>query len=153
MNRFLTIITLLMLLAYFALSQTPGKAGDRLTGLQQQLLQVENERIRGLVHNDFAALDQILSDDLIYTHSTGVAETKAEYLGQLKSGQLKYQSMEHEGVVVRVYGDTAILTGRTKVRSVSRGQELNNDLRFIIVYVKQRGRWRMVSWQSTRISS
>src|SRR5215210_9278631 len=153
MNRFLTIITLLMLLAYFALSQTPGKAGDRLTGLQQQLLQVENERIRGLVHNDFAALDQILSDDLIYTHSTGVAETKADYLGQLKSGQLKYQSMEHEGVVVRVYGDTAILTGRTKVRSVSRGQEFNNDLRFIIVYVKQRGRWRMVSWQSTRISS
>ena len=153
MTRFLTIITLLMLLACFAQSQTSGKAGNRLTGLQQQLLQVENERIQGLVHNDFAALDQIMSDDLIYTHSTGVAETKAEYLGQLKSGQLKYQSMEHEGVVVRVYGDTAILTGRTKVKSVSRGQEFNNDLRFLIVYVKQRGRWRMVSWQSTRISS
>ena len=146
MKRFLPILTLLLLLPHAVLGQAPKTAG------QQQLLAIENERVRALVANDFAALEQILADDLIYTHSTGVTESKAEYLGQLRSGQLKYHAMDHESVTVRLYGAAAVLTGRTKVRSVSKGQELRNDLKFTIVYAKQKGRWRMVAWQSTRVS-
>jgi ketosteroid isomerase-like protein len=91
-----------------------------------------------------------LSDDLLYTHSSARVETKAEFLAALRSGELKYEAMNHEDLKVRVYGDTALVTGRSAVRVRSRGQENNLQIRFLAVYVRKAGHWQMVAWQSTR---
>ncbi|HEU4391688.1 MAG TPA: nuclear transport factor 2 family protein [Blastocatellia bacterium] len=131
---------------------TPALSATGLDKSEDEVLAVEKRRVEALTHNDIAALERILSDDLLYTHSSGVTETKAEYVGQLKAGTLKYVSVEHRETRVRLYGSTALLSGKTRIKAVARGQELNNDLTFLIVYVRQRGAWRMVSWQSTRIT-
>ena len=144
-------VSLVLIAALVQLTHAQASA-SKTAKVEDEILAVEKQRVDALTHSDFAALDRILSDDLLYTHSSGVTETKAEYLGQLKAGTLKYVSVEHRETRVRLFGSTALITGKTRIKAVARGQELNNDLTFLIVYVKQKSAWRMVSWQSTRIA-
>ncbi len=118
---------------------------------EAEVLSTERQRVAALVKNDLAALDRLLADDLTYTHSSALVETKAEYLSAIRSGKLKYHSLDHEQQRVRLYGDTAVLTGITKVFSTYHGKEGRPTLRFTIVYVKRAGRWQMVAWQSTGV--
>jgi hypothetical protein len=116
-----------------------------------EVLTVEQARIAALVEDDFAALDRIMSAGLAYGHSNGTLETKAEYLATLKSGRLKYKAMEHEQPVVRIFGETAVVQGTSKVRAISVGVESTVNLRFLLVYVRERGQWKFAAWQSTRL--
>ena len=54
-------------------------------------------------------------------------------------------------LVIRVHGDTAIMQGTSKVRAVSGGVEATVNLRFLLVYVREGGRWQFAAWQSTRL--
>jgi hypothetical protein len=118
---------------------------------EREVESAENRRFEAMLRSDVEALGRLLADDLIYTHSNGIVDTKARYLESLKSGDLKYISIEREDVKLRVYGNTAVITGRGLFKARSRGQELNSRLRFTDVWVRNRGAWRMVAWQSTRI--
>jgi ketosteroid isomerase-like protein len=118
---------------------------------EQEIRQREARRFEAIVRGDFAALDDILSDDLSYTHATGVHETKAEFVAKLKSGQLKYESLTPEDTLVRVYGTTGVVTGVARVKVQVKGEPLSFHLRFTDVYVKKDGRWQMVAWHATRL--
>lgn len=145
MNTPASILLPFLLLAATAFGSTSHRAGE--------VLEAEQARIAALVADDHAALDRLLSSDLTYTHSNAVVDTKAEFMDSLISGRLKYRSLEHGDQQVRFYGDTALLTGVTRVFSTSQGAEVRLTLRFTIVYVHQSGRWQMVAWQSTRVPS
>ena len=119
---------------------------------EQEIRQRETRRFEAIVQGDVAALEDILSDDLSYTHATGVFETKAEFIGKLKSGQLKYESLTPEDIRVRTYGSTGVVTGVARVKVRVTGEALSFRMRFTDVYVKQADRWRMVAWQATRLS-
>jgi len=117
----------------------------------QEVLQTEQARVAALIADDYAALDLLLADDLTYTHSSSVVDTKAEFMESLTSGRLKYKVLNHRDQQVRVYGDTAILNGVTQVHSTFEEREVHLVMRFTIVYVRKSGRWQMAAWQSTRV--
>jgi hypothetical protein len=119
--------------------------------VESQIRQVENRRIQAMVKADTGELNQILADDLTYTHSSGQVDSKSQLMESLKSGARKYQAIEPDDVKVRVYGDTAIVTGKAKLKTVSKGQESSFQVRFTDVYAKRNGHWQMVAWQSTRL--
>ena len=56
---------------------------------------------------------------LIYTHATGVVESKAEYLAKMKSGEVRYESFAPEELRVRVYGTAAVVTALPASRPTS----------------------------------
>lgn len=116
-----------------------------------EVLAAERARIDALVADDFEALEQIFADDLLYVHSNTSIDSKASFLDSLRSKRLKYKSLTHSDQRVRCYGDTAILTGQTNVVSISDGKENLHRLRFTLVYVFEKGRWRFTTWQSTRL--
>ena len=118
---------------------------------EQAIRQREMQRFEAMVRVDLAALDDILSEDLTYTHATGVFETKAEFIGKLKSGQTKYESFMPEDVLVRVFGTTGVVTGKARVQVQVKGEPLSFQLRFTDVYAKQGDRWQMVAWHATRL--
>ncbi len=113
---------------------------------------VERQRFAALGRGDIPALSNILSDDLTYTHSNGVFDSKAELLNKLQSGALKYEVFEPEEITVRVYGNTAVLTGIAHGKSWANGTLNTFRLRYTDMYVLAEGSWRMVVWQSTRIA-
>lgn len=118
---------------------------------EHEIRQRETHRFEAIVRGDVAALEDILSDDLSYTHATGVFETKEEFIAKLRSGQLKYESFAPEGLRVRVYGTTGVLTGTARVKVQVKGEPLSFQLRFTDVYVKKGDRWQMVAWQACRL--
>jgi ketosteroid isomerase-like protein len=111
----------------------------------------ETARFKAQTSNDFTALGQLLADDLVYTHSSAAVDDKASYIESMRSGTVKYESIEPRDVQVRVYGTTAVITGAGRFRVTARGEALDNQLRYTDVWVLRDGRWQMVSWQSTRI--
>ena len=147
-NRVIAIALLLSLLSAASLLARATNHQDKTT---QDVREVERRRIQYLTGGDLTQLERLLSDDLIYTHSSGRVESKAQFLAALRSGEMKYEAMDHEDVQVRVYGDTAVLRGRSRVKLKSKGEDRNFPLRFTLVYAKQEGQWRMVAWQSTRL--
>jgi len=112
---------------------------------------LESQRFDAMVRGDTAALDGLLADDLVYTHSSGKVDSKASLIDDIKAGRLRYKVIRPEDPRLGVYGDTAVATGQAAVEVNNRGQELNMKLRYIDVWVKRGGRWQMVAWQSTRL--
>lgn len=118
---------------------------------EQEIRRRETRRFDAVVRGEIAVLEDILSDDLTYTHATGTFETKAEFLAKLKSGQVKYEALTPEELRVRAYGTTGVVTGVAHVKVQVKGEHLSFRLRFTDVYVKQDTRWQMVAWQATRL--
>ena len=81
--------------------------------LQEEVLKLENEFARAVANNDADALDAILADDWIIVDPDGSIIDKARFLGVIKSGALFHESMESTDLRVRLYGNTAVLTGLT----------------------------------------
>jgi hypothetical protein len=123
-------------------------------GASEEVLRVENQRVKALLEGDTAVLESLLADALTYTHSTSQMDTKREFVHKITSGELKYESLAHEEVGTRVFGNVAVLTGRSSVKVSSArtpGEVRSFRIRFTNVYWRESGRWRQVAWQSTRI--
>ncbi len=116
-----------------------------------EVTRAEKAWATAVTKGDLAALDRLLADGLIYTHSSGVIEDKSAYLGKLKAGTLKYESIEHEGVVVKAYGESAVLHCKARMKGVSDGQPFNTYAVMTHVWVRQGGVWRLAAHQSTRL--
>jgi ketosteroid isomerase-like protein len=129
-------------------------AGEASIKLQDEVLQAENARVQAVLRADVAALDPMLASDLTYCHSTGVVDSKSQFLAKIKSGELKYEAFQHRDQLVRIYGNTAVITGVTNLRlgaPAQGGTAQEAVMRFTTVYVKQNGRWQQVAWQTTRL--
>lgn len=117
---------------------------------EQDVLAVEKQWNDARAKGDVAALDRILVDDWTVTHANGTTDTKARYLGDLKSGARKFSGAvtEHD-VSVRFYGDTAIVAGSSQSTVTLNGQPQGGALHFTRVFVKRDGAWKMVVTQAT----
>jgi len=147
MNRLLAVCTLLV----FSLPGTSWAGESGGSKAESEIRQLESRRIQAMVKADAEELNRVLADDLTYTHSSGQVDSKSQLIESLKSGERKYQMIEPQDVKVRLYGDAAIVTGRAKLKTVSKGQESSFQAQFTDVYAKKKGHWQMVAWQSSRL--
>ncbi len=74
-----------------------------------------------MIAQDFAALDALLSEDVVYIHSTAVAEDKQAYLAGVRNGLYDYGAIESHDVTVRYSGDVATQTGTVVMSVAARG--------------------------------
>jgi ketosteroid isomerase-like protein len=119
------------------------------TQVEQELLQLEREWIDAAVRRDTAKVGQILADEWEMVIAAGEVWTKETYLMLLKTGTLALESGENTAMNVRVYGDTAVVTGRGIYKGKYKGVDFSSDERWIDVFVKKNGRWQFVASQST----
>jgi ketosteroid isomerase-like protein len=126
----------------------PGEAGKKVMELVKE---AEREWAAAVCRNDFPRLEQILAADLLYTHSTGLAENKAQYLEALRSGRQKYDTIQFEEMNVRVRGKTAMVAAKVRMTGNTQGKPFDNMLRFLHVWKKAKGGWQLVGHQSARL--
>lgn len=104
-----------------------------------------------VMKGDTAALEKLLDEDLVYTHSTGIVDTKKVYIDNLKSGAQQYHSVAHVDPKVQVFGNTAVLTSGLKMDTTSKGTRAQASFRVIHVWTRKGGSWKMVAHQTTRL--
>jgi ketosteroid isomerase-like protein len=122
--------------------------------LQAEIKRLEDRRYQAMVAKDVATLEQLLGDRLVYTHSYGGADTKAQYIDGVRSKKFDYQKVERPIESIQVYGDnTAVVTGQVKIDLLAGGQPKVLNSRFANVWVKGAKGWQMVMWQSTPIAT
>ena len=112
-----------------------------------EIIELEKRRVEAMTKGNVAALEEILADDLIYTHTTASLDTKASFIDSIASGSRNYRSIEQEDVKIRQFGDSVVVTGQVKLHV----GDNKFSARFIDVYAKRNNAWQMVAWQSTRI--
>jgi ketosteroid isomerase-like protein len=113
------------------------------------VLAAEEARYAAMIAQDFAALDRLLAEDLLYTHSNAETDTKAGYLAALRSGKYRYRAVRREGVTVRLHGQVALVNGRSFIDVDVEGTPRALSNVFINVWVQTPQGWRMTAWQST----
>jgi len=139
--------TLSILAAAVGLGATTARAGEA----EEAVLAAHDKRIAFTIAGDLAGLAAMMTDDLTYTHSSGVEESKAVFLEALKTGKYVYREITPRDRRVRVHGDAAVVSGPCHVVIEPSGKRAELDLYFTELYVKEGGQWRMALWQSTRL--
>ena len=114
----------------------------------KQILELEDRRFAAMVARDFAALENMTHDELLYTHSSGVTDTKASWLESMKSGKVKYKSANCSDRQVRIFGDVALTRGRAAIEVEIGGQPKSLRLLFLMAYTRTPQGWKFVAWQS-----
>ena len=71
--------------------------------------------------------------------------TKSQVISDFTSGDLKFKSITTDEVQVRAYGEAAVETGLSTMVGQDKGKIVPRDTRFTRVWVKQKGRWRLVA--------
>ena len=123
-----------------------GSAADKS---KEEIRALELARNEAIVHGDAAALERMTSDDYTFITLRGELRTKAEIVKGFSTGAFKYASREISDLNIRVYGDAAVVTGRSTQEGAENGKDYSGDYRFTRVYIKQNGRWLTVALQAT----
>ena len=145
MRQTLVVTVLLLTTASIALGQKrSAKPGQRMS-VDQEIRQLDDQRIKAQIGADKVALDRIYAPDFIGVGPSGTVRTKPQVLADFTSGELKFQSITTDEVQVRVYRDAAVETGLSTMIGQDKGKAVPRDTRFTRVWVKQQGQWRLVA--------
>jgi len=113
---------------------------------------LEAARFSAMKEGDLDELDAILDDNLIYVHSNGRIDSKAEYLETLRQGAIHYEAIEVKGDRYRIGKDSAVLVQSViATMRVGVGRELiTRDMVLMSVWrCNSTGRWTLGAVQST----
>lgn len=140
------------LLAVITLAAAPrGQAAKAAAGAEEAVLKADNARFDAMTKADGAALEKLLADELSYTHSNAQVQDKAAFISDIKSGKIKYLTVEPTDQKARIFGNMAIVTGGASVHVVQNGNDLTFKIRYTNAHINRGGSWQMVAWQSTRL--
>lgn len=152
--KFTTILILMALaITKYVSAQTTqtGVASTTQTRAEDEIKNLEEARNQAVLDGDVAALNRMTSDDYTFITLRGEMRTKSDILKGFASGSFHYESRHISDLTVRVYGNTAVVTGRSIQKGIENGKDYSGDYRFTRVYVKQKGRWLTVALQTTLI--
>jgi hypothetical protein len=120
--------------------------------LERQLLEREAARGRALVERDFDTLAQLLADDLLHVHSTGVVQDKAAYLDYVR-GPLAFLSVERRDLKVKMFGDAAVMTGAMSnvMQPPGPAVPVTVESHVVQMWVPGSAGWQLALFQATRL--
>jgi ketosteroid isomerase-like protein len=122
-------------------------------GTVEQSIKASTEQLnQAALKGDAATYDKLLADDYISINVLGGTSTKAQILENMKSGKAKFDAIEVLDSKVRVYGDAALVIGLANVKGRSGDTDISGQYRSVRVWIKQKGQWKTVSFQATRVA-
>jgi len=118
----------------------------------QLIRELEERGRRASLNGDASHFEKCASQDFLAINPRGEIQTKSESLEGRKAGHMKFNSLVHQDVQVREYGDTALVTGRSTVKGQFKGKPTDGSFRFSRLYMNKGGQWKLFWSQSTRIA-
>jgi ketosteroid isomerase-like protein len=115
----------------------------------REIVDLERQAKDAALHRDAAFSERTLADDYVAITPLGQVISKAETVAARRTAQLRYEAIDVSNMVVRLYGNTAIVTARAEVKGTELGEEFSGPYRFTRVWVRRNGHWLTVSYQAT----
>ncbi|MDQ3749082.1 MAG: nuclear transport factor 2 family protein [Acidobacteriota bacterium] len=137
-----TILSLVILIA--AGISIFGQSKD-----EQAIRQTLTELMNALNRSDADTAERIYANDYQIVLQDGTTTTKAERLGAMKSGAVKYQSLVFDNLKIRQYGNAAVANYHVTGKGITPNGEQNVNSRATVTLVKNGNRWQVVSSQLT----
>ena len=175
MKRILIICTLAVAVSSLVLGQTKDKQADQKQAVpnspaEQEIMKLENELVEAGLRGDASAADRLMADDYFFLARDGVVHEnlKAALLVRMKSGESGVdllarmrtdesdestpQAAKIDDTQVRVYGDTGVVIARSTYKSRGKdGRVVEIPTRYLHVWARRQGRWRLAAGSSIRI--
>lgn len=115
----------------------------------REIIEMERQAKEASLRRDVDFSQRTLAEDYVAITPLGQVTTKQDTVSARKSGQLKYDTINVSDMVVRVYGDTAVVTARAEVKGHQLGEDFSGPYRYTRVWVRRTGHWLAVSYQAT----
>ena len=148
------ICAMLLTLVFSALvvgQETTKSKGAQAGGVEQQLKQMEDDWQKATRTKDDAALKRIIAKDWVATDDKGKALNREQYISQTTSNPDVVQSNENTDMQVRVYGNTAVVTGGLTEKGTRNGTAYTDTYKWTDVFVKRGGQWQAVVSQWMKV--
>jgi ketosteroid isomerase-like protein len=115
----------------------------------EQVLLAERDWLRAHLRLDVAVLERLMDPDYLQIDAGGGTVGKEQVLASFRSGERYWAEAHSDEHLVRVYGDAAIVVGRWRARGQNGANPFDYQARYVSVWVRRDGGWRMASDQST----
>jgi hypothetical protein len=142
------LVALLAILCLPTAAQTRQNADDEyaaVVALEQTWDQAQNG-------HDARAMEMLLAETFEVINDDGISMNKSQWLAHIRSNVHDYELMTNTGLVVHLYGNVAIATGRYKERAAVRGKNVVHSGVFTDIWIQQEGQWQCVASQGTLVS-
>jgi ketosteroid isomerase-like protein len=116
-----------------------------------ELTRISDAWDKAIVRKDEAAVAANMAEDFRQIDGYGNLETKKSFVAGIVDPKLSIDPYTVEDFEVRLYGDTALLSGRTHMTGKYDGKPFESNYRYIDIYVRRNGAWKIVSVQITKI--
>lgn len=153
MKKILFTVLMAFLTNFDAFSQTQNKPSDRTSRAERQVAALNQAWADAITKADAKTLDRLFADEIIVTSGSGAIRNKA---GEIKDAIgdgtpdpdfVSTKPFTTEDVRVKIYKNSAVVTGKALWGFKYKGQEVNQERRYTHLYVKHRGQWRIVAQQ------
>lgn len=154
----LTLALLLLVAALVACGAGAQTAGPKGALNEAQVLALQKKFQQASMAADLAALSALMADNATFIHGSGVAQTKAEYINSITSGQMKLTTYELKESKVTFFKDGAIVVGLTDVglappRNAAPGTPARLiHMRVSTVWLRKLDGWQLILNQGTPLA-
>jgi len=138
------------------LAQTGTPAAREATRAEREVIALAGTYANAIVERDVAKLERLLAEDFVDVSPDGTVSTRVQFIAEYANPSAaapKFESavFDASDAQVRVYGDTALMTGRSTWRGNAGGQAFTGVLVSTMVAVHRDGQWQIVSSHSSSV--
>jgi len=151
--RKVSIPVLAVVVASLLIAAVAWAKGDyaKKETVEQQITALTDQLNQAFGKGDTGWMEKHFADDFTAIHSNGKLVTKAQEIDNVKTGNIKWATVDVHDRKIRAFGDTAVVVALASSTGTVGGNPYSGDFRTTQVWVRQNGNWQMVAFQSTRV--
>lgn len=121
------------------------------TQQEQTILKLSEKKFQWMIDMKYDSLESALDERMVFIHSNGWSETRTELIEDIKSGKLRYTTINVTEASARIYPGSAVVIGRGKFNVKLDGKDFEFDLKYTEFYIQKNGRWLLASRHANRM--
>jgi ketosteroid isomerase-like protein len=145
------IVAVVSALVLVAACASPPLSSEERAAIVAQLTRQADAWDKAIVRKDRAAIEDNMAADFRQVDGNGNVETKASFVDGVMEAALTIDPYTVEDFEIRLHGDVALLSGRTRMTGRYEGKPFNTHYRYIDIYARRDGVWRIISVQISKI--
>jgi hypothetical protein len=130
----------------------PWRSWQSSSQAEDEIQRLEVARSKAQVQGDTAKLDELLAPEFLEINVAGQIRTKAENIEGHKTGQMHWEKFDLDDVIVRVYEETAVVTGRLTRKGTFGGRDISGQSHYTRYYIRRKGHWQAIFQHSIPIT-